>query len=129
MRIFKDSLPAGLSYALKPSILEAELRSAAVETETSLFQWRSGWSRDGILFRADFCPPGTYGQNADERLHVTSRALPSRLRAQAMQFVGASVLPEFIAWVSHIESLERASTVRRETQWFERAWLPMPKGG
>lgn len=129
MEIFKDKLPASISYALKPSVLEAALRSAGVATETKLYQWRQGWAKDGIVFQATFYPPGTFGKNAHERLSVTSHALPSHLRVQAGQFIEMSALPDFIAWILQIETLDRFSVVRRERQDFVRSWLRRVDGG
>ena len=129
VEIFKDKLPASISYALKPSVLEAALRSAGVAAETKLYQWRQGWAKDGIVFQATFYPPGTFGENAHELLSVSSHALPSHFRLQAGQFMAMSVVPEFIAWISHIETLDRSSVIRRERQVFARSWLPPNEGG
>lgn len=128
VEIFKDKLPASISYALKPSALETALRSAGVATSTALYQWRRGWAKDGLVFRATFYPPGTFGENAHELLSVSSHALPSHLRAKAGQFIETSVIPEFIAWISEIEALDRFSVIRREQQDFTRSWLPPIEG-
>ena len=124
MEIYKDQLPAGVSYALKPSVLEAALQTGGVQTETALYQWRNGWSESGVLFRADFYPAGRHYRNHNELLAVTSRAVPSQLRPQARAFVERSVLPDFVKWLAGLESLPPRSTLRREKQSFVRVWHP-----
>ena len=124
MEIYKDSLPSGVSYPLKPSTLEAALESGGIATETRLYQWRSGWSESSVVFAADFYPAGRYYRNQDELLTVVSRAVPSRLRSQARTFVEGTVLPEFIEWIAGLEQLPPDSTLRREQQSFVRVWQP-----
>jgi hypothetical protein len=124
MDIYKDQLPAGASYALKPSVLEAALQTGGVQTATALYQWRNGWSDSGVLFQADFYPPGRYYRNHDELLTVRSRAVPSPLRSEARAFLEGSVLPAFVKWIAGLESLPPDSTLRREKQSFVRVWRP-----
>lgn len=124
MDIYKDQLPEGVSYALKPSVLEAALQTGGVRTEARLYQWRNGWSESGVLFQADFYPAGRYYRNQDELLTVTSHAVPSSIRLQARSFLESSVLPDFIKWIAGLERLPAGSTVRREKQSFARVWQP-----
>jgi hypothetical protein len=126
MRISKDALPSGVSYALKPSMLEEALKAGAVQTETVLYQWRSGWVESKVLFRADFYPTGRYYRNQDELLTVTSRAVPASHRANAKAFIEGAVMPDFIQWISGLERLPVGSTVRREKQSFVREWDGSP---
>jgi hypothetical protein len=124
MDIYKEKLPAGVSYALKPSALVTALQMGGVKTGAVLYQWRNGWVKGGVLFRADFYPAGRYYRNQDELLTVTSRAVPSSLRPQARTFVEGSVLPDFVEWITGLERLPPESTLRREKQSFVRAWQP-----
>lgn len=126
MRIIKDTLPSGLSYAVKPSMLEEALKAGDVQTEAVLYQWRSGWVESKVLFRADFYPAGCYYRNQDELLTITSRAVPAPLRVSARAFIEGAVLPDFIKWISGLERLPVGSTVRREKQSFEREWTAPP---
>ncbi len=124
MKIYKDQLPSGVSYALKPSVLQAALQSGRVETEAALYQWRNGWSESGVLFEANFYPAGRYYRNQDELLTVRSHAVPSRLRPEARAFIETAVLPEFVKWIVGLERLPPDSTLRREKQSFVRVWQP-----
>lgn len=125
MWIVKNALPSGQSYALKPSILEDALKSAAVQTETRLYQWRPGWLESKVLFRAHFYPAGRYYKNQDELLTVTSHAVPASVRAGAKTFIEGRIIPEFIEWITELEALPTGSTVRREKQSFERKWTAL----
>jgi hypothetical protein len=129
MDIYKHQLPAGLSYALKPSILAAALQAGGIQTATSLFQWRNGWSDSGVLFQADFYPHGRSNRDQNEALDVRTHAVPSSLRAEARAFIETSVLPTFINWIASLERLPTGSTVRREEQTFVRFWHPHEDDG
>jgi hypothetical protein len=131
--IYKDDLPAGLSYALKPSLLEDALQGASVVTRAALFQSRSGWAKNAVVFAARFYPPGRHYRNDDDFLTVSSAAVPSQCRPQARAFVESIVLPQFIEWIVALEQLPSNSTRRREVQSFTRLWKPdaepeCPKG-
>lgn len=126
MRIFKDALPSGLSYAVKPSMLEEAIAVGAVQTETVLYQRRSGWVASKVLFRADFYPAGRYYRNQEEILTITSRAVPASLRASARAFIEGGVMPDFIKWITGLERLPVGSPIRREKQSFEREWTAPP---
>ena len=126
MRIFKDALPAGQSYALKPSVLDEALKAGAIQTETLLYQWRPGWVESKVLFRANFYPAGRYYRNQDELLTITSHAVPGSLRASARAFIEGAVIPDLINWIAGLEALPVDSTVRREKQSFERKWTAPP---
>jgi hypothetical protein len=124
MEIFKDRLQSGFSYALKPSVLVAALLDAGAATPVTLYQRHKKWWTEGVIFRADFYPPGRFHLNETEVLHVTSRSLPSKQRPQARKFIEQAVLPAFVAWLINIEALPSDSTVRREKQSFTRIWEP-----
>ena len=126
MRIVKNALPSGQSYALKPSILENALIAGAIQTETLLYQWRPGWVESKVLFRANFYPAGRYYRNQDELLTITSHAVPASVRESAKAFIEGAVIPDFIKWISGLEALPIGSTVRREKQSFERKWTAPP---
>lgn len=120
MEIHKETLPAGLSYALKPSQFES-LLGGMVSLPTTLFQWRGRelWGQRR-LFDATFYPPGQYYRNDGEVLHIGSYAVPSSDRQRAVQQLQGSVLPDFISWIEVILAEPEGSTVRRETQRFIR---------
>ena len=120
IEIHKEKLPAGMSYALRPSQLE-DLVSAYVSVPTSLHQWRGRelWGERRLL-DATFYPPGRYYLNDDEVLHVGSYAVPSAQRQHAIHQLQETVLPEFIRWIVAILAEPDGSTVRRETQRFIR---------
>jgi hypothetical protein len=122
MEIYKDHLRPGQSFPLKASSLEAAIASNDVETAVSLYQRCETWWTDGVLFRADFYPPGRYYLNADEVLHVSCRSVPSCDKQMAEAFLEAVALPEFIQWIKHLETLPSNSTVRREKQSFTKVW-------
>jgi hypothetical protein len=122
MEIFKDRLREGLSYPLKPSVLAATIEANGVETPVTLYQRTETWWTEGILFRADFYPPGLYYLNPGEVLHVTCRSVRSEERQRARSFLEGLVLPAFVQWIRRLEGLEFDSTLRREKQAFARAW-------
>ena len=120
MEIYKEALPAGLSYALKPSQFETVVRDV-VSVPTTLHQWRGRelWG-ERRLFDATFYPPGQYYRNDGEVLHIGSYAVPSAERQHAVEQLQESVLPDFIGWIEAILAEPDGSTVRRETQRFIR---------
>jgi len=120
MEIHKEKLPAGLSYALKPSQLE-RLLAEYVSLPTTLHQWRGRelWGERRLL-DATFYPPGRYYLNDHEVLHVSSYAVPSDQRQHAVRQLQEAVLPEFIRWIEVLRAEPDGSTVRRETQRFIR---------
>ena len=127
MKIFKDSLPAGLSYALKPSVLSDLLAREQICIPVALYQWRHTPSQDKAFFSADFYPL-TYPyfkSEEGESITVTSLALPSKDRQAARQFIESEVLPGFVIWIKGIEALPLDSTIRREMQSFKRIWSPV----
>jgi hypothetical protein len=118
MRIHKDTLPSGQSYALKPSMLENALKAGAIQTETVLHQWRAVRVENRALFRAHFYPAGQYYRSQDELLTITSHAIPMSVRAAATAFIEGAVIPDFIKWISGLEALPISSTIRMEKQSF-----------
>lgn len=115
MEIYKKPLHQGQSYPLKASALEAAIVSNAVQTTVSLYQRSETWWTDGVLFRADFYPPGQFHLNDEEVLHVTCRSVPSSDRQEAQAFIEGVAIPEFVRWIKDLEALPSNSTVRRET--------------
>lgn len=128
MKIFKDALPSGLSYALKPSLLENSLKAGAIKIETCLYQRRSGWVEESLVLSADFYPAGRYYKNQDEILIITSRAVPSFVSVSARAFIEGAAVPELIEWARELERLPVGSTVRREKQSFARQWTAPSDG-
>lgn len=124
MEISKDKLPAGWSYALKPTSLEEALRHAGVATQVRLTQWHKSQWKDGAIFQAHFYPPGASFRNEAEEVWVISHSIASAERPEARAFIESVVLPEFVSWLKHIESLPPDSTIRREKQSFARIWPP-----
>lgn len=125
MEIFKDRLPKGLSYALKPSVLGEALAFAEVKTPARLYQWRENkYHRNGTIFSAYFRALGVFIHDETDVLAITSLALPSHHRHEARQFVETVILPEFILWITDIERLPLNSPMRHERQEFERVWQP-----
>lgn len=127
MQIYKDRLPKGLSYALKPSVLEEALRLAQIQTLASLYQWRENkYHIQGTIFAATFSPAGLFIHDETDVLSIRSFALASRHRNQARLFIEAIVLPDFVRWIRGIELLALNAPDRRRKQEFARAWSPSP---
>jgi hypothetical protein len=122
MEIYKGHLRPGQSFPLKASALEAAIAANDVQAPVSLYQRCETWWTDGVLFRADFYPPGRFYLNEDEVLHVTCRSVSSDDKQTAKAFLDAVALPEFIQWIKHLEALPSNSTVRREKQSFTKVW-------
>lgn len=120
MEIHKTKLPAGLSYALKPSRLEALLDVHPIRVPITLHQWagRELWG-ERTLFAATFYPPGQFYRNEGEVLHISSYAVPTALRQYAAQQLD-TILPEFFGWIEGLLAEPEGSTIRRETQRFTR---------
>jgi hypothetical protein len=113
MHIVKDKIPKSVSFVLRPSILEKALQEAGIATEISLHQIHSA-----ILFDAFFWPPRLNVPH--ERFLVRAGTVPATEAHTARDHLEATVLPEFIAWVSGILQLPLNSTIRRSNQEFAR---------
>jgi len=118
MDIFKNKLPAGWAYALKPSLLESAVTDAGVRLPVALHQRHKVWAADAPALRATFHPRGSHLGKEEARFSITSAAIPSDQRGIHQDFVERVFLPALIQWMVLIEALPNDSTVRREEQAF-----------
>ncbi|MGH2266310.1 hypothetical protein ACQ1Z3_14550, partial [Enterococcus faecalis] len=75
--IYKEKLPAGWAYALKPSRLESAVAEAKLLFPVSLYQRFKVWAVDAPAFAATFHPRGSYLGGEAGRISVSSYAIPS----------------------------------------------------
>lgn len=118
MDIFKDKLPAGWAYALKPSLLEAAITDAGMRLPVSLYQRYKVWAADAPTLSAKFYPPGSYMGKDNGRFSVTSAAIESDERNVQLDFAERVFIPALVKWMTSIETLPPDSTVKREEQSF-----------
>lgn len=116
MDIFRDKLPAGWAYALKPSLLESAVADAGVRLPVALHQWHKVWAADAPALCASFHPRGSHLGKEEGRFSITSGAIPSDQRGIHQDFAERVFLPALIEWMVLIEALPNDSTVRREEQ-------------
>lgn len=110
MRSEKDPLPKGLCYPLKPSALEAALKVAKIEIDTSLVRSR----RSVGAFNASFWVPN---QNVPyERLNILVGAIPAIRLAEVSARIETILLPRLVSWIENILSLDEQSVIRRDGQ-------------
>lgn len=124
MDIFKDKLPAGWAYLLKPSLLEGAIANAEMHLPVSLYQWYKIWAADAPALSAKFYPRGSHMGKESGRFTVTSGAISSIQREVHQDFAERVFVPALIEWMTSIEALPMDSTVRREEQSF--AWDGSP---
>lgn len=122
MRIVKDKLSKGFGYPLKPSMLQAVMAAAKVQTEITLFQHNSAFWRDRPLFHASFSPPGQLVDNEKEVLWIGCRAVPADVCNAIRSVLQEEIIPSFLEWITNLEALPMNSPIRREKQQFERDW-------
>ena len=118
MDIFKDKLPSGWSYALKPSRLESAIAAGQVQSQISLYQWYKIWAVGAPAFSATFHPSGSHLGGENGRFSITSCAIPSDQRKIAEDFAEHVFLPELITWIVGIEALPQNSTKKWNKQDF-----------
>ena len=138
MDIFKDKLPPGWTYALKPSWVESAIAEAGIRLPVSLYQCHKLWGAKAPAFSAEFYPRGSLMGKDNGRFAVTSAAIPSSQRETRQDFAERVFLPALIGWMTSIEALPEDSTVRREPLSFacedspyalsHRPLPPIPKG-
>ncbi len=124
VKIDKSPLRPGLSYPLKPSVLDVAVVAAGVTTPIELHQRCETWWTEGVLFRADFYAPN-YSSTPSPRgatLHVTCRSVPSVERQAARAFLEREVIPAFVKWLAAFEALPENSTAKRERTSFVQSW-------
>jgi hypothetical protein len=124
MEVHKTPLRPGTSYALKTSVLSAVVGQAGLKTPIVLHHRSESWWTEGVLFRADFYPPGGSREDRGEVLHVSCRSVPSSERRSAQAFLEGFVLPDFTSWLAELERLPDNATRRRERPSFAREWKP-----
>lgn len=118
MDIFRDRLPAGWAYVLKPSLLESAVTDAGVRLPVALHQWHKVWAADAPALRANFHPRVSQLGKEEGRFSITSAAIPSDQRGIHQDFAERVFLPALVQWMVLIEALSNDSTVRREEQAF-----------
>jgi hypothetical protein len=114
----KEVLPAGWSYALKPSRLEEAIAEAGIQLPVTLHQWHKRWAANAPAFSATFYPRGSYLGGEHGCFSVTSCAVPSSQRQAIQVFAERIFLPELVAWIMSVEELSEDSTLKREKQEF-----------
>jgi hypothetical protein len=124
MDIFKDKLPAGWAYILKPSLLEGAIADAEMHLPVSLYQSHKIWGANAPALSAKFHPLGSYMSIEKDHFTVTSGAIPSSQCEVQLRFAERVFLPALIEWMTSIEALPVDSTVRREEQSFACAGSP-----
>ncbi|WP_394653345.1 hypothetical protein [uncultured Sphingomonas sp.] len=125
MNTFKEPLPSGWSYALKPSVLERALAEAGASSKVSLHQRFKIWVADPPAFSATFYPRGWLHFYEVDTFSVTSAAVRSDEKPNAIAFAHGVFVPALVEWIASIERLPVNSTFRRESQ--ELACLGGPK--
>lgn len=117
-KIYKEHLPAGWSYAIKPSRLEEAVASAGIQLTVSLHQSHKAWGPEQSAFCGKFYPAGSYLGGESGSVIVRSYAVPSDQRLVAQSFAERTFIPALVNWVLSIEALPQNSTIRREEQDF-----------
>ena len=113
MKIEKQKLPKGLSYALKSSLLEEAFKENKIKTDTHLV-----FSISDIFFDAHYWLPN---ENIDyHRFYIRTGHVQSEKRKEATMFMQESVMPEFIKWAKELVSLPENSTKLSESLYFRR---------
>ncbi len=111
MDVEKQSLPRGLSYPLKSSMLANALETADIKIATHLVYYRSG-----LGTHAQFWPPN---ENVPyERLYITVTPTRSEESFEARKSMQETGIPELISWIKGILALPPSSPIRREKQIF-----------
>jgi hypothetical protein len=123
--IYKDKLPAGWSFGLKPSRLENAIIDAQIRLPVSLHQRHKVWSADAPALSASFYPRGSHLGGEDGRFSVTSCAVPANQREVMQGFAERVFLPALVAWIESIEALPQDSTIGREKQEFACDGAPL----
>lgn len=118
MDIFKDQLPAGWSFGLKPSKLESAVANAGLQLPVVLHQWHKVCSIDAPALSAMFYPRGSHLGRDDGCFSVSSCAVPSDQRAALSEYAEGVFLPQLIAWMVFVEELPNNTPVKREGQEF-----------
>jgi hypothetical protein len=116
--IYKESLPAGWSYALKPSLLESAIADAGVRLSVSVHQRYKVWATSAPALSATFHPRGSYLGRDEGCFSVTSCAIPSSEREVLQTFAAQVFIPELVDWMMSIEALPQGSTIKRAEQNF-----------
>ena len=91
MKIEKQKLPKGFSYALKSSMIVRAFEESKITIDTHLI-----YSISEIFFDAHYWIPN---KNVDYyRFYVRAGHVQSARRKEAMIYMQQSVIPEFIEW-------------------------------
>jgi len=118
VKVFKDRLPSGWSFGLKPSKLEDAIANANVLLPVSLYQLHKSWSVDAPALSATFYPRGSHLGGEDGSFSVSSFAVPSDQRQALSDFSEGVFLPQLVSWMVSIEALPSDSPIKREGQDF-----------
>lgn len=118
MDIFKDKLPRGWSYPLKPSRLEGAITDSVIQSRIALYQWYKIWEVDAPALSATFYPSGSHLGGATGSFAVTSCAIPSDQRLIVQDFADTVFLPALISWIAGIEALPEDSPKKWHKQEF-----------
>jgi hypothetical protein len=113
MKIEKQKLPKGFSYALKTSMLERAFIETKITIDTHLI-----YSNSEIFFDAHYWIPN---KNVDYyRFYIRAGHVQSGRRKEAMIFMKNIVIPEFIEWAKELVSLPENSTKLSDDLYFRR---------
>ena len=123
--IYKDKLPAGWSYALRPSVLEDAIATEGILLPVALHQNHKSWSDDAPAFRCRFYPQGSFMGGEAGKFSVTSCAVPAEQRKLAQDFAEGVFVPALVNWMALIEALPQNSTIKREQQEFTCQGSPL----
>jgi hypothetical protein len=121
MEIHRSKVRSGRSYPIHVPALLYALVEASPSTPLVLHLRDEVWWTDGVLFRADFYPPGGSSHAKGETLHMSLRSVASQERAAARAFLEHTVIPQFITWLGAFEALPENSPERRSKQSFARS--------
>jgi len=114
MKIDKDKIPKGSSFALKSSILLKAFEKSKITTETHL----CFINNNKILFDAHYWLPN---KNVDYfRFYIRTGVVPSNRRKEAKEFLEKEVIPEFIEWAVNLINLPGNSTKLLTEKYFIR---------
>jgi len=111
MFIEKDKIPKSNSFVLKSSTLEEAMKNAGISVETTLQHLNSP-----VLFTAYIWPPRSNVPH--NRFFIRAGCVPSAQAKDARILVETEIVPEFIAWATHILSLPSNSPTRSSDQVF-----------
>ena len=123
--IYKDRVPAGWCYALRPSLLEEAIAKKGILLPVALHQNHKSWSHDAPALSCRFYPQGSFMGGEAGKFSVTFCAIPAEQRKLAQSFADGVFLPALMSWMALVEALPKNSTIKREQQEFACEGSPL----